>query len=42
MSLTSACLRGLAVAPLVAAWAILPRRRILDRLTLTVCRRAYP
>ena len=42
MTLTSACLRTLPCLPVVAAWAILPRRRILDRLTLAVCRRAYP
>lgn len=42
MTLESAILRGLAVAPLVALWAVLPRNCILDRLTLAACRVAYP
>ena len=42
MTLSAACLRGLAVAPLVALWLVLPRCAVLDGVTLAACRRAYP
>lgn len=42
MTLESAILRGLAVAPIVAVWAILPHCVLLDCLTLKVCRVVYP
>ena len=42
MTLTSAILRALIAAPAVAAWAILPRCALLDRLTLKVCRAVFP
>jgi hypothetical protein len=42
MTLESAVARALLAAPTVAAWAILPRCALLDRLTLKVCRAVYP
>ena len=42
MTLSSAVARALIAAPAVAAWAILPRCALLDRLTLKVCRVVYP
>ena len=42
MTLESAILRGLAVAPLVALWFVLPRCAVLDGVTLIACRIAYP
>lgn len=42
MTLTSAILRALIASPAVAAWAILPRCALLDRITLKVCRVVYP
>ncbi len=42
MTLESAILRALIAAPVVAAWAILPRCALLDRAVLKVCRAVYP
>ena len=42
MTLSAACLRGLAVAPFVALWLVLPRCAVLDGVTLAACRTVYP
>ena len=42
MTLSAACLRGLAVAPLVALWLVLPPCPVVERVTLAACRIAYP
>ena len=42
MTLESAILRALIATPAVAAWAILPRCALFDRVVLKVCRVVYP
>ena len=42
MTLSAACLRGLAVAPFVALWLVLPPCPVVERVTLAACRIAYP
>ena len=42
MTLSAAVLRGLAVAPLVALWLVLPRCPVVERVTLAACRTVYP
>ena len=42
MTPSAACLRGLAVAPLVALWLVLPPCPVVERVTLAACWAAYP
>ena len=42
MTLSAAVLRGLAVAPLVALWLVLPPCPVVERITLAACRAVYP
>jgi len=42
MTLESAILRGLAVAPFVALWLVLPPCPVVERVTLAACRAVYP